>query len=333
MIVRDEGRVLARCIRSLAALGDELCVVDTGSRDRTVDIARELGASVKTFTACNGPDGRIQNFAQARNAALDMARGDWIFSVDADEVLERASGPRVRRSIQRTKVDALRVRLRSGDVSWLAVRLFRNDPRHRYVGRVHENVPLLASIAEARGVSLLHLPDKRGKEASNDRNLRLCQSEACEHPESTRALFYLANELRAAGRVDEALLRYTEQLALGGGFPTERYRALHCIAECHYLREDWSRAVEAGLRALSMDPRYAETHCLIGDAYFAWGQFAFARQWYASALSCREPPRGSPMFVMPIAYDRYPRAKMRECERRLRADGRSESRTNKGRRP
>lgn len=318
MIVRDEERVLSRCLKSARTAFDELCVVDTGSRDRTVAIAESFGASVKTVTGCNGPDGRIRDFALARNAALDMARGDWILSLDADEVLEAGGAPLVRRRVKTAKAEGLRVTLRDGALSWRSMRLFRNDPRHRFVGRVHEHVPQLSSVGEARGVHVVHLPDKRGKEPSNERNLRLCQAEVDDHPDSTRALFYLATELQNARRFDEAILRYTQQLALGGGYATERCRASQAIAECSLLKGDLPAAVRAGLQALSVDPRYAETHCLIGDAYLAMGKPLFAWHWFKSALACGGPPPESPMMVVPLAYDRYPRARIKLCRRLLR---------------
>jgi glycosyltransferase involved in cell wall biosynthesis len=321
LIVRDEERVLARCIRRLRGAYDELCVVDTGSTDRTVEVARRLGAAVERTTACNGPDGKIRDFAAGRNAALAMARGDWILSIDADEVLEPGGAARIRRAVRATSAPGLRVTMRDGLLTWRVTRLFRNDPRHRYAGRVHEGVRFPAGsppVRDAAGVVFRHLPDKRGKEGSNERNLRLCEEEVRDAPDDPRALFYLANELRLARRYDDAVARYEQQLALGTGPLTQRYRAAHCVATCRFAQGDHGAAIDAGLRALRVDPRYAETHCVIGDAYFALGDFERARQWYKSALACGAPPADSPIFVMAIAYGRYPRAKVRACERGLR---------------
>src|SRR5579862_6172274 len=78
MIVRDEERLLARCLESFRPAFDELNIVDTGSRDRTVEIAAQFGARLRSFTGCNGEDGRIQDFSLARNVSLDMATHDWL---------------------------------------------------------------------------------------------------------------------------------------------------------------------------------------------------------------------------------------------------------------
>jgi glycosyltransferase involved in cell wall biosynthesis len=80
LIVRNEERCLDRCLSSLRGAVDELVVVDTGSADRTVEIAQAHGARVGFFAWCD-------DFAAARNAALDLATGDWVLSIDADEWL------------------------------------------------------------------------------------------------------------------------------------------------------------------------------------------------------------------------------------------------------
>jgi len=78
MIVKNEEKYLSRCLRSAAAMVDEIIVVDTGSTDRTREIAMELGAKVFHFEWCD-------DFSAARNYALAQATGDWLLVLDADE--------------------------------------------------------------------------------------------------------------------------------------------------------------------------------------------------------------------------------------------------------
>ena len=80
MIVKNEERFLGQCLASVKDIADELIVIDTGSTDRTVEIAREHGAQVGHFEWCN-------DFAAARNASIAAATGDWILFLDADEEL------------------------------------------------------------------------------------------------------------------------------------------------------------------------------------------------------------------------------------------------------
>ncbi len=86
MIVRDEEKVLSRCLKSVEGIADELIVVDTGSKDNTITIAKDFDARVFHFEWCD-------DFAAARNESLKHATGDWILQIDADEELPASSVP------------------------------------------------------------------------------------------------------------------------------------------------------------------------------------------------------------------------------------------------
>jgi glycosyltransferase involved in cell wall biosynthesis len=91
LIAMNEEASIARALRSVA-FADEIVVVDSGSSDRTVDIARELGAMVTVTSDWPG-------FGAQKNRALDLATGDWVLSLDADEWLTTATADEVRRAI------------------------------------------------------------------------------------------------------------------------------------------------------------------------------------------------------------------------------------------
>jgi len=319
MIVRDEARVLGRCLRSLDGLYDELCIVDTGSQDRTLAVAERFGAKTSTFLDCNDRQGRIRDFALARNAALDLSTGDWILWIDADEVLEPGGAARIRRHVRADEHMAVRICMRWNRARWPLARLFKRDPRHRFAGRIHEHVTLVGKVISDPQIVIRNLPDKRGKEGSGERNIRILSSLLEENPADAASLFYLGNELRGAGRFAEAIERYSRYLALGDGARGRRRMAAHYVAVCHLLEQRWQCALAAGFAAMQIDPRYAETHCLIGDVYTARAEPAFARQWYRSALACAAPPADATGFIDLAAYDEYPKRRLRLCERQLAA--------------
>ena len=84
MIARNEARCIARALESARPHVDRMVVLDTGSADATPEIAAHLGAEVGRFAWCD-------DFAAARNAALEMADADWVLMLDADEWLEGAA--------------------------------------------------------------------------------------------------------------------------------------------------------------------------------------------------------------------------------------------------
>jgi tetratricopeptide (TPR) repeat protein len=158
MIVKNEQGHLARCLRSVKPLVDEMIVVDTGSSDRTPDIAKIFGAKVFDFPWKN-------HFSKARNFSLSKAAGDWILVLDADEAISVKDHDEFRRILKLSprRPDAYRIQTRNysnqantigfrsnrGEFSeekglgWSPsdkVRLFNNHPRIRFEHPVHELV-------------------------------------------------------------------------------------------------------------------------------------------------------------------------------------------------
>ena len=89
MIVKNEEKVLARCLDSVADLMDEIVIVDTGSTDRTKEIAARYTDQIYDFVW-------IDDFSAARNFAFSKAHMDYIYSADADEVLDEENRARYR---------------------------------------------------------------------------------------------------------------------------------------------------------------------------------------------------------------------------------------------
>lgn len=208
LITKNEAARLPRCLDSLVGVVDEVVVVDTGSSDNTVEIAKAHGARVSTFSW-------IDDFSAARNVALDLARGQWILSIDADEWLRPGSSAALRAALDRVDVLAFKVTLWNhldGErhEEERLTRLFRRDPRIRFEGRVHEQVTeTLAPLVDAEhrwieleGVALEHdgylrtIMIERGKEK---RNIALLERAVIEAPKDAYLRYKLAMELGERG--------------------------------------------------------------------------------------------------------------------------------------
>jgi glycosyltransferase involved in cell wall biosynthesis len=141
MIVRDEEDMLPRTLEAISPAVDEIIIVDTGSTDATIKIARSFGATVieREWTG---------SFSDARNASLDAATGDWFLYLDADEVLVSDDVDRLRTLLGQTWREAFFMHETNftGDegtgvsVVHSALRLFRNRPNYRFSGRLHEQI-------------------------------------------------------------------------------------------------------------------------------------------------------------------------------------------------
>ncbi len=137
LIVKNEEQRLSQCLESLKSLADEIIVVDTGSSDRTIAIAKKHQARVLHFEWCD-------DFAQARNYAIAQAKGKWILVIDADEVLEQSAIAILQGVMQQD--DCLAVNLMRSEIGAkqapysLILRLFRNHPAINFTGIYHESI-------------------------------------------------------------------------------------------------------------------------------------------------------------------------------------------------
>lgn len=189
---------------------------------------------------------------------------------------------------------------------WLAPRLFLNRPQHVFAGRLHEWIPVSGTISTDRSIVITNLPNKRGKESGLSRDLRLCPLMIKDDPTDERAFFYLARALLRSGRYDAAIRQYRRYLQLDPSFKAGRHAALHAIGVCHLLSGRFRAAVRSAEAALDLEPRLAETYCLLGDAYVRLSAFERAINAYERAIACRRPPRDYPLFTQPSFYSSYP---------------------------
>ncbi|MGB7712405.1 MAG: glycosyltransferase [Microcoleus sp.] len=143
MIVKNEAATLPRTLTSVKGVVDEMVVLDTGSGDRTREIAQEFGARVYRFEWCD-------DFAAARNECLKYATGDWILVLDADEVLVPQIVPQIKQGIQSDRpllINLIRQEVGASQSPYsLVSRLFRNRHDIRFSRPYHAMVD--DSVAE-----------------------------------------------------------------------------------------------------------------------------------------------------------------------------------------
>lgn len=143
VIVKNEEKNIETCINSYKEIVDEIIVVDTGSEDKTVEIAENLGAKVYFFKWIN-------DFAAAKNYAIDRAKGDWIIFLDADEYFDANCIGKIKnilKSLKNTRYTVVGCKLINIDKvnnnvidSFLQARIFKNDINIRYKYNIHETL-------------------------------------------------------------------------------------------------------------------------------------------------------------------------------------------------
>ncbi|MCL5019253.1 MAG: glycosyltransferase, partial [Patescibacteria group bacterium] len=196
MIVKDEEEMLGQCLESIVDVADELVVVDTGSKDKTVEIAQQYGAKVYHHPWQN-------SFSEARNYSISKATGDWILIIDADEVLEKTDKLKARELKWHDENDCYCFAVYSqlpghlGGVSQgkhYSPRLFKRREDIRYEGIVH-NVLRMPSKTCMTEVGIYHFGYDLRKEKMEEkfqRSLALLMIQVKDHPDDPFVRFNLA---------------------------------------------------------------------------------------------------------------------------------------------
>jgi len=282
MIVKNEEKNLPRCLSSVQGLAEEIIVVDTGSTDRTVAIAREFGAKVFHFDW-------VDDFAAARNASIAHCRGDWVLALDADEAIDPTDHGVIRSALNEDGNQAFRIcmrnYLRSSGHTILDVlpvrntsaysigsefthyvdyvinaRIFRRFPDVSFSGRVHEVVdPYFESRGLAVGVTpaILHhfgKLDEQRQTYKKDFYLRLCEKDAVENLNDFRALFNLMMQYRAAGKWESCLKAAEAFTRVQKNVPATVFLT---AATCHRNLGDLDDALHWIEKALLLEPAHA----------------------------------------------------------------------------
>ncbi|MBI5706139.1 MAG: tetratricopeptide repeat protein [Armatimonadetes bacterium] len=213
LIVKNEERHLERCLRSIANHVDEIVVVDTGSTDSTIEIARSFDAKIGFFKWCD-------DFSAARNESLRMATGNWVLWIDADEEVDPRSWTAIAEGLIRPQFGGYYVRIlnlmdKEGRQQYVhtPVRIFQRLPEVHFEGRVHEQVlqcfdQLGMPSATLRNVTLNHYgyaPEDMQEKRKIDRTVGMLEREVDESPEDSFHWFNLANAYSVAKRPEDAV--------------------------------------------------------------------------------------------------------------------------------
>ncbi len=297
MIARDEEDNIGRCLASVNEIAEELIVVDTGSKDRTIEIAEGFGARIIEFPW-------VDDFSAARNVGVEQARGDWILFLDADEELVAKDRPELVKLLVDSEFDAYfltLVRLDGDDAStaeqrtFPSVRLFRNRPDHRFSGRVHETVTPARPDAPAgtSSIRVLHHGSLRSAargRGKGSRNRDLIEKMLEEKGDDSDTLLLKARELLGAGRYEEALKLY---LDLYEDFADEDFLGSTMIVEivqCYSSLGRPSDALSWTQKGLARFPDYTDLQFLAGVIELERGGFSAALAAFTAALALGEPP-------------------------------------------
>lgn len=297
MIVKNEDQVLGRVLAQASSFCDELIVVDTGSTDGTVDLARSCGAKVCHFDW-------IDDFAAARNFAFAQCTGDWIMWLDADDVITEANQQKILALKETRLSDELDAVVCSYQIAFAADgECLVSMPRERFLRRgaggewqfpIHEAyvLPATARFLERLDIKIEHHKPSAYVERSVDRNLLMLARLVEQGSQSPRIWYYYGKELKHHGRLEEAVRAFERHAELNREDPVSLYQAMHMAMVCLMELERYEEAVDWGLRALEVDSSRAEALAELGVIHYRRRAFARAIPLLQGATHALRPGQG-----------------------------------------
>jgi glycosyltransferase involved in cell wall biosynthesis len=252
LIVKNEQEMLPACLKSIKD-ADEIVVVDTGSTDKTKEIASKYTDKIYDFPW-------IDDFAAARNFAISKCTGDWILSVDADHIIQTPI-KKIKEEIKKAKGKVLMIKSKAGKhTHWRDV-LFKNDKEVFWVGKVHECLSILTkekvNVERVCNYSKNHYKDP-------DRNLRILLKSDTNLP---RIQFYLGREYFEKKKYDEPIQWFEKYLQRNTWF-LERAEAYLCLAKIYWNTQKGDKAREMCSLAIRWNPMFKEALKLMSEMHF-----------------------------------------------------------------
>lgn len=286
MIVKNEEDVLERCLKSVEDIVDEIIIVDTGSTDKTKDIARKFTQNVFDFEWKD-------DFAAARNFSFSKASKDYIFWMDADDVLleeDRKKFKKLKETLS-NNVDSVTMKYNIGFDEYGNVtfscrrnRLVKRKNNFKWHGEVHEYLQVSGNIMNS-SICVTHKKEK----PPSDRNLNIYKKKLKRGDKFTeREVYYYANELYDHKFYDEAL-KYYEKFLNMNGWVEDKIFTCGRIADYYSSIGDYKKAREYCFKSYEYDVPRAEFCCRLGYCFLKENRLNEAVFWYEIASRMKKP--------------------------------------------
>lgn len=281
LIVKDEEEVLDRCLTCVKKFADEIIIVDTGSTDNSVEIAKKFTDKVYFFKWCG-------DFSAARNFAFDKASCSLLMWLDADDVIEDASCQEINRI--KNNFDGYDMAFLpyavafDGEIPTFVYnreRIFRSDKGYRFSGEVHEAVAPYGKILYSNAV-IYH---KKVKENEPLRNLNILQKKIAAGKDlDERQKFYYGRELYYNNMYRQAIA-VLEDFLRGAGWVVNKVEACIDLFNAYIALGDKKGALNSLLHSFTLSPPNSQICCILGEYFLEKGELHNSEYWYKAALN------------------------------------------------
>lgn len=287
MIVKNEEDTLPRCLESVKDIVDEINIIDTGSADKTKEVAKRFTSRIFDFEW-------IDDFSAARNFSFSKATKDYILWLDADDVLleeDRIKLKNLKKTMKK-EVDVVMMKYNIGSnesgnpiCTFYRERLLKRSVNFTWNDPVHEFINFGGNVVNT-DIAVTH----KKVHTSAGRNLRIFEKMIKEGKElSNRHCFYYSRELYINGRFNDAIIYYNKFLDTKGELLSNYMDASIDLSKCYTSIGDKDNALKALLRAFEHEPPRAEICCEIGYYYKNLNDFSKAVAWFELSTKLKKP--------------------------------------------
>ncbi len=293
LIVKNEEEKLPACLKSFQGVFQKLLIVDTGSDDKTVQIAKDFNAEIHTFKWND-------NFSDARNFALSKVKTTWTMVVDADDYIDENSKKELLEKIKKISKKAAGISLPylystnkndKGSTAYLP-RIWRTDLQLRYTLPIHEYLDITAELRDKfmrLDVPIRHNKTSEDISKSLARNIKILEKSYKDGVESSRIIFYLGHDNFYAGNAKDSINWMNEYLKLEGQHPHEIYKVQLLLGKAWQKLGNLEMAKKSFHNAIQTNPDFIEPYILLGDIAQTRKNYEEAVQKYFEALYCEQP--------------------------------------------
>jgi len=264
MIVKNEEEMIKKCLSSVKD-ADEIIILDTGSTDKTREIVADFTIYQNVIDNVNYIENVYKwndNFAEARNKALEYVTGDWVLTIDADEQLEQDGIAKIKMLLPQLddgKTNAINVNVISvdGTTKHLSPRLYKKSGEVYWVGAVHNYINSTATkyldITVVYDYSPTHKTDP-------NRSLRILKQEVTKNPNDIRSIFYLAREYVYRFDYITALYYYSMYLEISKTkvWAPEVAEVYFQLSKCLWFLNRGNEARETCIHAIMINTNFKE---------------------------------------------------------------------------
>lgn len=309
MIVKNEEENLDRCLSCCYKIFDEIIIVDTGSTDKTKEIAKKYTKKVYNFTW-------VDDFSKARNFGIKKSTCNYFMWLDADDIITNEN---------LIKLEKLKNKLTNEDVIMLKYaisfdeksnptfeyfreRICKNNGKFLFHDFVHEAITPSGNI-KYEDITIEH---RKTKENKKGRNLKIYEKHIKNTTFSPRQQFYYSRELYFNNKIEKAITNFNKFLKMENSFLENKIEACLNLSNCYLILENNKKAKQILIDSFLLDLPRSEILCALAYIYKNEGKYKEA-VYYFNLATRNSPNLNSGAFIKSECYNYIPLIEMCVC--------------------